>query len=94
MLLGQLAHPQPPVGLAQAPTGPGDVGRGRAGASEAVDEELVEDGEAPLPIAKALHVAISGSKLVVLPDAGHVCNVEAPDEFNAAVRNFLHDSRS
>jgi pimeloyl-ACP methyl ester carboxylesterase len=52
------------------------------------------DVRAPLPIAEALHVAISGSKLVVLPDAGHVCNVEAPDEFNAAVRNFLHDSRS
>ena len=32
MLLGQLAHPQPPVGLAQAPTGPRDVGRdGAAG---------------------------------------------------------------
>jgi pimeloyl-ACP methyl ester carboxylesterase len=29
--------------------------------------------------------------LVVLPDAGHVCNIEAPREFNNAVRNFLHD---
>jgi pimeloyl-ACP methyl ester carboxylesterase len=36
----------------------------------------------------------AGSRLVVLPDAGHVCNVEAPDEFNDAVRDFLHDSRS
>jgi pimeloyl-ACP methyl ester carboxylesterase len=52
------------------------------------------DVRAPLPIAEALHAAISGSKLVVLPDAGHVCNVEAADEFNAAVRNFLHESRS
>ena len=25
----------------------------------------------------------------MLPDAGHVCNIEAPDEFNDAVRNFL-----
>jgi pimeloyl-ACP methyl ester carboxylesterase len=52
------------------------------------------DVRAPLPVAEALHAAISGSKLVVLPDAGHVCNVEAPDEFNAAVRDFLRDSRS
>jgi pimeloyl-ACP methyl ester carboxylesterase len=26
---------------------------------------------------------------VVLPDTGHVCNIEAPEEFNAVVRNFL-----
>jgi pimeloyl-ACP methyl ester carboxylesterase len=52
------------------------------------------DVRAPLTVAKHLQAAISGSKLVVLPDAGHLCNLEAPDEFNAAVRDFLHDSRS
>jgi pimeloyl-ACP methyl ester carboxylesterase len=52
------------------------------------------DERAPLTVAEALQAAISGSRLVVLPDAGHVCNVEAPDEFNAAVRDFLHESRS
>ena len=52
------------------------------------------DVRAPLTVAEALQAAISGSRLVVLPDAGHVCNVEAPDEFNVAVRHFLHDSRS
>jgi pimeloyl-ACP methyl ester carboxylesterase len=52
------------------------------------------DVRAPLTVAQDLHAAISRSRLVVLPDAGHVCNVEAPDEFNAAVRDFLHDSRS
>jgi pimeloyl-ACP methyl ester carboxylesterase len=52
------------------------------------------DVRAPLMVARDLRVAISGSRLVVLPDAGHVCNIEAPDEFNAAVRDFLHDSRS
>jgi pimeloyl-ACP methyl ester carboxylesterase len=51
------------------------------------------DVRAPLPVAEALQVAISGSRLVVLPDAGHVCNVEAPDAFNDAVRDFLHESR-
>ncbi len=52
------------------------------------------DVRAPLTVAKALQTAISGSRLVLLPDAGHVCNVEAPNEFNGAVREFLHDSRS
>jgi pimeloyl-ACP methyl ester carboxylesterase len=52
------------------------------------------DVRAPLTVAEALQAAISGSRLVVLPDAGHVCNVEAPDEFNVAVRNFLHETRN
>jgi pimeloyl-ACP methyl ester carboxylesterase len=52
------------------------------------------DVRAPLAVAEAVQAAISGSRLVVLPDVGHVCNVEAPDEFNAAVRDFLHESRS
>jgi pimeloyl-ACP methyl ester carboxylesterase len=51
------------------------------------------DVRAPLTVAEPLHAAIAGSKLVVLPDTGHVCNVEAPDEFNVAVRNFLRESR-
>jgi pimeloyl-ACP methyl ester carboxylesterase len=51
------------------------------------------DVRAPLAVAKALHAGISGSRLVVLPDAGHVCNVEAPNEFNDAVRGFLRQSR-
>jgi len=51
------------------------------------------DVRAPLPVAEALQAAIPGSRLVVLPDAGHVCNVEAPDAFNDAVRDFLHGSR-
>ncbi len=38
-------------------------------------------------------IAIAGSKLVVVPDAGHLCNVEAADEFNEAVRRFLREQR-
>jgi pimeloyl-ACP methyl ester carboxylesterase len=47
------------------------------------------DVRAPRAVAQALHDAIPGAELVVLPDAGHVCNLEAPDAFNAAVRDFL-----
>jgi pimeloyl-ACP methyl ester carboxylesterase len=52
------------------------------------------DVRAPLTVARDLRAAIPGSRLVVLPDAGHVCNIEAPDEFHAAVRDFLRDARS
>ena len=46
------------------------------------------DVRAPLTVAHDLRAAITGSSLVVLPEAGHVCNIEAPDAFNAAVRSF------
>jgi pimeloyl-ACP methyl ester carboxylesterase len=51
------------------------------------------DVRAPLTVAEGLHAAISGSTLVVLPGTGHVCNIEAPDAFDAAVRGFLGDRR-
>ena len=47
------------------------------------------DVRAPMSVAEALHAAIPDSELVVLSGAGHVCNVEAPDAFTAAVRGFL-----
>jgi pimeloyl-ACP methyl ester carboxylesterase len=47
------------------------------------------DERAPLAVRQALHSGISGSRLVVLPDAGHVCTLEAPDAFNDAIRDFL-----
>jgi pimeloyl-ACP methyl ester carboxylesterase len=49
------------------------------------------DVRAPRAVAEGLHTAISGSRMVVLPGVGHVCNVEAPDEFNLSVRDFLLD---
>jgi pimeloyl-ACP methyl ester carboxylesterase len=53
-----------------------------------------EDVRAPLTVAEKLHEEISGSTLVVLPNAGHICNIEAPEGFNKAVRNFLRVSPS
>jgi pimeloyl-ACP methyl ester carboxylesterase len=50
-----------------------------------------KDVRAPLTVAEDLHAAISGSTLVVLPDAGHLCNIEAPEEFNGAVGTVLRD---
>jgi pimeloyl-ACP methyl ester carboxylesterase len=52
-----------------------------------------KDVRAPMTVAKNLHAALSDSTLVVLPGTGHLCNIEAPEEFNRAVRKFLRDSR-
>ncbi|MEX1102345.1 MAG: alpha/beta hydrolase [Actinomycetota bacterium] len=48
-----------------------------------------EDVRSPLTVAEELHRGIRGSELVVLPEVGHQCNIEAADRFNTAVRGFL-----
>jgi len=41
------------------------------------------------PEGKSLAAAIPGARLVVIPNAGHLSNLEQPEAFNAAVREFL-----
>ena len=54
------------------------------------------DGRSPLGVARQFERAIPDTKLVVIPGAGHVTNLERPDEFNDAVRQFCrtHSLRS
>jgi pimeloyl-ACP methyl ester carboxylesterase len=47
------------------------------------------DVRAPRPVAEALHAVIPNSELVLLPEVGHMCNLEAPEAFNAEMRRFL-----
>ncbi len=47
------------------------------------------DVRSPLTVAKEMHAQIPSSTLVVLPGAPHLAQVETPDLFNAAVREFL-----
>jgi pimeloyl-ACP methyl ester carboxylesterase len=49
-----------------------------------------EDVRAPREVADALHAAIPGSQLTLVPSAGHDVSVEAPTEYDATVRAFLH----
>jgi pimeloyl-ACP methyl ester carboxylesterase len=35
--------------------------------------------------------AISGARLVTIAGAGHLSNLEQPDEFNRAIAGFLKD---
>jgi pimeloyl-ACP methyl ester carboxylesterase len=51
------------------------------------------DTRSPSYVAEALHKAIPGSTLVLMPGVGHISNVEAPERFNAEVRNFLRSHR-
>jgi pimeloyl-ACP methyl ester carboxylesterase len=48
-----------------------------------------EDVRAPRGVAEALHAAIPGSRLILVPAAGHDVNLEAPREYDDAVRAFL-----
>ena len=52
---------------------------------------LLGDGEqvAPLPAARTLHQGIAGSRLKVIPNAGHLPFLEQPVAFNAALLEFL-----
>lgn len=54
---------------------------------------LVIHGEAdaivPLAEAQAMHAAIPNARLAIVPQAGHLPNLEQPARFNAAVRDFL-----
>jgi pimeloyl-ACP methyl ester carboxylesterase len=48
-----------------------------------------DDARSPPICGEKMRDRIRGSRLVVIPDAGHVSNVEQPARFNAEVRTFL-----
>jgi len=52
---------------------------------------IVGDEDTLTPTSSALEMAtrISGARLVVIPGAGHLTPLEAPEEFGAAVQGFL-----
>jgi pimeloyl-ACP methyl ester carboxylesterase len=48
-----------------------------------------QDVRSPLSVAHQFEQAIPRAQLVVIPGAGHVSNLERPEEFNRALREFL-----
>ena len=48
-----------------------------------------DDQIVPLAEAEAMRDAIPGAKMVLIPEAGHVVNLEQIDVFNDAVTDFL-----
>jgi pimeloyl-ACP methyl ester carboxylesterase len=47
-----------------------------------------DDCRSPAHVAKQLHTAIPAAELAIIPNAGHLSNMEQPDAFNAHVRRF------
>lgn len=43
----------------------------------------------PPELSRKMHEYIGGSRLAVIPDAGHLANLEAPEAFNGTVAEFL-----
>jgi pimeloyl-ACP methyl ester carboxylesterase len=46
------------------------------------------DVRSPLSVARQFEHAIPDATLVVISGAGHITNLERPEQFNAAVREF------
>ncbi|HUU73613.1 MAG TPA: 3-oxoadipate enol-lactonase [Burkholderiales bacterium] len=48
-----------------------------------------QDAGTPVAMSEAIHAAIAGSELVVIPQASHLSNLEQPEKFNEALNRFL-----
>jgi 3-oxoadipate enol-lactonase len=53
-----------------------------------------EDPLTPPRVGEYMRERIAGSRLVVIPDAGHMTNLEQPDAFNRSVLEFLLELRA
>lgn len=53
-----------------------------------------DDKPTPPEGARRMHAAIAGSQFVLIPEAGHVSNLEQPERFNAALASFFKAQRS
>ncbi len=53
-----------------------------------------EDRITPPEVAERFHARIRGSQLVYLPNCGHAPMLERPDAFNAAVGEWLVETRA
>ena len=49
-----------------------------------------QDARSPLSVAHQFEQAIPDTQLVVIPDCGHVSNLQQADAFNEAIHDFLH----
>ena len=50
---------------------------------------LAGQADPALPACRFIHEKLSGSQLSVIPDAGHLSNLDQPHDFNVAVLEFL-----
>jgi 3-oxoadipate enol-lactonase len=50
-----------------------------------------EDKPTPPTLSRELHDMVPGSRLAIIPNAGHLTNLEQPAAFNSLVQSFLSD---
>lgn len=50
-----------------------------------------DDTLTPVAAARQIAEAISGARLEIVPDAGHLVNIEQPEKFNRILRDFLDE---
>jgi 3-oxoadipate enol-lactonase len=48
-----------------------------------------QDVGTPVAMSRAIHEAVPGSELVIIPDASHLSNLEQPEAFSRALLGFL-----
>lgn len=53
-----------------------------------------DDPGTPVAMAEDIHRALPGSKLVIIPSAAHLSNLEQPDAFNRALGEFVDQANS
>jgi pimeloyl-ACP methyl ester carboxylesterase len=53
-----------------------------------------DDRRSPVHIAQQLHASIPNAELAIIPDAGHVSNMEQPGAFNSHVSRFCLSARA
>jgi pimeloyl-ACP methyl ester carboxylesterase len=85
----------PPRGIADALQGLGARVDSQATLTEIRVPTLVvcgvEDVLTPPPESEAMQRAIRGSRLELIPEAGHLANIENPEAFNRALGRFLRE---
>src|SRR6266446_497304 len=104
-LLGETTHTERPEVvarirqriLATSPQGIADALAGRADSLATLREVRVptlvvcgaEDVLTPVAESEAIHKGVAGSRLEVIPGAGHLANLENPAAYDAALLSFL-----
>ena len=48
-----------------------------------------EDEMIPVEESRRMASAVPGAQLIIVPGAGHLANLEQPEAFNDALKNFL-----
>ena len=53
-----------------------------------------DDAWSPLSVHEQIAAAIPGARLVSIPESGHMVSVEAPEAFNAVLRDWMDEQRA